>query len=244
MFLPLLSSMVALSSTSCHAFTTSTRTPSSFVNLQQPQRRTQSYMVPFTPTLSSSSSSSSKIQQGQHQHFPEATTRNHLLHQRHLSPRSSSTTRLASVPETISSLVSSLFRCNGQVPLPQAFGWNAFLFLLLRPKLLKMLTPEGFFHALALGTMLWNTLGWRGWTLCVLYLGLGSLVTKVKFQKKQEMGIAEGRGGRRGPENVWYVSSRTTSFSVKSFLFFIHPTHNACNAITFFVLLGALPQQV
>jgi uncharacterized membrane protein len=51
--------------------------------------------------------------------------------------------------------------------------------------------------------MLWNTLGWRGWTLCVLYLFLGSAVTKVKFAEKEKLGIAEGRGGRRGPENVW-----------------------------------------
>jgi uncharacterized membrane protein len=48
-------------------------------------------------------------------------------------------------------------------------------------------------------------LGWKGWTLCVLYLGLGSLVTKIQFQEKQMLGIAEGREGRRGPENVWYV---------------------------------------
>jgi len=85
----------------------------------------------------------------------------------------------------------------------QAFGLNAVLFAVLRTKLLKLLTPEGFFHSLALGTMLWNTLGWRGWTLCVLYLFLGSAVTKVKFDEKEKLGIAEGRGGRRGPENVW-----------------------------------------
>ena len=36
-----------------------------------------------------------------------------------------------------------------------------------------------------------------------MYLGLGSLVTKVKFAEKEKKGIAEGRGGRRGPENVW-----------------------------------------
>jgi uncharacterized protein (TIGR00297 family) len=51
--------------------------------------------------------------------------------------------------------------------------------------------------------MLWMTLGWRGWTVCVLYLFLGQLVTKVGFDKKTALGIAEGRGGRRGPENVW-----------------------------------------
>lgn len=117
----------------------------------------------------------------------------------------STTTSLRALPEMLSTLTSSLFRYSGQVPLVQAFGLNAALFVVLRPKLLKVLTPEGFFHALALGTMLWNTLGWRGWTLCVLYLGLGSLVTKVKFQEKEDLGIAEGRGGRRGPENVWSV---------------------------------------
>jgi hypothetical protein len=92
-----------------------------------------------------------------------------------------------------------------QVPLPESFVLNGILFALLRTKLLKVLTPEGFVHALFLGTMLWTTLGWKGWTLCVLYLVLGSAVTKVKFREKEKLGIAEGRGGRRGPENVWCV---------------------------------------
>ena len=108
-----------------------------------------------------------------------------------------------SLPDAIPALTKSLFRYGGQVPLWQAFALNAFLFGALRIKLLKMLTPTGLFHALALGTGLWATLGWRGWTTCVLYLILGSAVTKVKFQEKEKLGIAEGRGGRRGPENVW-----------------------------------------
>ena len=66
-----------------------------------------------------------------------------------------------------------------------------------------MLTPSGFLHAFALGCGLWTTLGWRGWTVCVMYLFLGQAVTKVKFREKSEAGIAEKRGGRRGPENVW-----------------------------------------
>jgi uncharacterized protein (TIGR00297 family) len=66
-----------------------------------------------------------------------------------------------------------------------------------------MLTPSGYIHALALGTILWSTLGYKGWTVCVLYLLLGQLVTKIGFQTKTKLGIAEGRGGRRGPENVW-----------------------------------------
>ena len=36
-----------------------------------------------------------------------------------------------------------------------------------------------------------------------MYLLAGSFVTKVKKAKKEAMGIAEARGGRRGPENVW-----------------------------------------
>ena len=66
-----------------------------------------------------------------------------------------------------------------------------------------MLTPSGLAHAWALGVMLWGSLGWRGWSTCVVYLIGGSAVTKVKKAKKEALGIAEGRGGTRGPENVW-----------------------------------------
>lgn len=100
-------------------------------------------------------------------------------------------------------LTTSIFQYHGNVPFVQAFGLNLFGFLAVREKLLKSLTLQGYLHAMALGTGLWTTLGWRGWTLCVLYLIFGSLVTKVKFAEKEKRGIAEGRGGRRGPENVW-----------------------------------------
>ncbi|MGK3755801.1 MAG: hypothetical protein ACI8RD_008111 [Bacillariaceae sp.] len=72
---------------------------------------------------------------------------------------------------------SMLFSYQGNVPLSQAFALNAFLFTILRTKLLKMLTREGFLHSLFLGTVLWTTLGWRGWTTCVVYLFLGSVST-------------------------------------------------------------------
>lgn len=103
----------------------------------------------------------------------------------------------------MASLASTMLSTTTTVPLPLSFLLNSALFVLLKSKLSKLLTPEGYYHSLALGTMLWHTLGWQGWTTCVLYLGLGSLVTKVKFQEKEKKGIAEGRGGRRGPENVW-----------------------------------------
>ena len=66
-----------------------------------------------------------------------------------------------------------------------------------------LLTRSGWVHAGILGTILWGTLGWRGWLAVVLYLVLGSLVTRLGLREKQLRGLAEGRGGRRGPENVW-----------------------------------------
>jgi uncharacterized membrane protein len=96
-----------------------------------------------------------------------------------------------------------------------SLGINAALFALLRDRLLTMLTPVGFAHAMALGTGLWSTLGWRGWSTCVAYLFLGQAVTKVRFQDKESRGLAEKRGGRRGPENVWCVPAGSSPRSAR-----------------------------
>lgn len=58
-------------------------------------------------------------------------------------------------------------------------------------------------HAYGLGVLLWATLSWRGYVLCFLFLILGSAVTRVGKDKKEALGIAEKRGGARGPENLW-----------------------------------------
>ncbi|MEX0587793.1 MAG: TIGR00297 family protein [Cyanobium sp.] len=68
---------------------------------------------------------------------------------------------------------------------------------------LPLLTRAGWVHAGILGTLLWGCLGWRGWLAVVLYLVIGSLVTRLGFRTKQARGLAEARGGARGPENVW-----------------------------------------
>ena len=68
---------------------------------------------------------------------------------------------------------------------------------------LPLLTRAGWIHAGVLGTLLLGSLDWPGWWAVVLYLTLGSLVTRLGFRRKQERGLAEARGGRRGPENVW-----------------------------------------
>lgn len=66
-----------------------------------------------------------------------------------------------------------------------------------------ILTRTGWIHAGVLGTILWGCLGWRGWLAVVIYLILGSFVTRIGYAKKQRDGLAEARGGRRGPENLW-----------------------------------------
>ena len=68
---------------------------------------------------------------------------------------------------------------------------------------LPLLTRAGWVHAGILGTLLLGSLDWPGWWAVVLYLALGSLVTRLGYRRKQEQGLAEARGGRRGPENVW-----------------------------------------
>ncbi len=68
---------------------------------------------------------------------------------------------------------------------------------------IPLLTKAGWLHAGILGSILWGSLGWKGWLSVVIYFVLGSLVTKIGFAYKQSKGIAESRGGRRGPENVW-----------------------------------------
>ena len=67
----------------------------------------------------------------------------------------------------------------------------------------SVLTRAGWVHAGILGTVLWGGIGWTGWLSVVAYLVLGSLVTKLGWQNKQQRGLAEARGGQRGPENVW-----------------------------------------
>lgn len=81
-----------------------------------------------------------------------------------------------------------------------------------------MLTGPGIINGVILGTSLWATLGWKGWTVCVAYLFLGVLVTKVKFAEKEKLGIAEKRGGKRGPENLWYVGCFPASTNKTLFL--------------------------
>jgi len=83
---------------------------------------------------------------------------------------------------------------------------------------LPLLTRAGWVHAGVLGTLLLGSLDWPGWWAVVLYLALGSLVTRLGFRRKQDQGLAEARGGRRGPENVWGSASTGTALALLTVL--------------------------
>ncbi len=67
----------------------------------------------------------------------------------------------------------------------------------------KLLTPAGYGHAWALGVIIWGCLGWRGYMVIMAYFIAGTAITRLGKGRKEAAGIAEGRSGVRGPENVW-----------------------------------------
>lgn len=88
---------------------------------------------------------------------------------------------------------------------PYLFGitLNTVLIILafLIPK--KLLTPFGYLNGWFLGVTIWATLQWQGYLIVMFYFVVGSLVTRIGIDQKEEQGIAEKRGGMRGVENVW-----------------------------------------
>ena len=94
------------------------------------------------------------------------------------------------------------------------FGFCVNFVLIATFSRLPLMTKKGWISAGILGTILWGCLSWRGWLAVVLYLILGSLVTKIGYKFKNDIGIAEKRGGRRGPENVWGSAATGMFFAI------------------------------
>eukprot|EP01083_Nonionella_stella_P311579 1111439_1 len=77
------------------------------------------------------------------------------------NPNAGPTSLSLALPTDISTITNTLLTTiPTTVPILPSFLLNASGFVILQSKLKKMLTPEGFYHSLALGTMLWHTLGW------------------------------------------------------------------------------------
>ena len=94
------------------------------------------------------------------------------------------------------------------------FGfWLNFILISLFYRV-PLMTKSGWISAGVLGSILWGCLSWQGWISVVIYLVFGSLVTKIGYKFKIQKGIAEKRGGRRGPENVWGSAATGLFFAV------------------------------
>jgi uncharacterized protein (TIGR00297 family) len=53
-----------------------------------------------------------------------------------------------------------------------------------------------------IGTIIFVSLGWRGWTLLLVTFIAASIASRLGLARKQRLGIDEDRGGRRGPGNA------------------------------------------
>ena len=95
-----------------------------------------------------------------------------------------------------------------------AFGFCLNFLLILMVSRTPIMTKKGWISAGILGTILWGCLFWQGWLSVVIYLMLGSLVTKIGYDFKKNIGIAEERGGRRGPANVWGSAATGLFFAI------------------------------
>ena len=104
-------------------------------------------------------------------------------------------------------------------PLLNGIWLNAFLInfvLIFFVQRLPFLTKKGWIHAGVLGTLLFGSIGLKGWISVFIYLLLGTLVTKIGYKNKASRGIAEARGGKRGPENVWASAATGCSLALLS----------------------------
>ncbi|PSB42155.1 TIGR00297 family protein [Chamaesiphon polymorphus] len=103
----------------------------------------------------------------------------------------------------MSSILSNWLEIGATNPWLVAIALNTILLVaaILIPK--KLLTPAGLINAWGLGVVVWGTLGWRGYGVVMFYFLVGSAVTRIGMAQKEAEGIAEKRGGARGPENVW-----------------------------------------
>jgi uncharacterized protein (TIGR00297 family) len=112
-------------------------------------------------------------------------------------------------------IVDSLIRLN---PWSMAIALNTVLIgiVAILPK--KLLTPAGLVHAGILGVLTWGCLSWQGYVIVAVYFILGSGVTRIGMAEKETAGIAEKRGGARGPENVWGSALTATLCAVGIFI--------------------------
>ena len=69
--------------------------------------------------------------------------------------------------------------------------------------LLGTLTISGVIGGAVIGIVIVLTVGWAGWVLLLATFGMAVVTTRIGLRRKMRLGIAEGRGGRRGAGNAF-----------------------------------------
>jgi uncharacterized protein (TIGR00297 family) len=85
-------------------------------------------------------------------------------------------------------------------------------------------TPSGAITGTFLGMGLYAFSGWRGFAMLLLFFFLGTAATKLGYAKKLALGIAQEKGGRRGPRNAIANVAAGVAFA---FLMVATPHHTA-----------------
>ena len=68
---------------------------------------------------------------------------------------------------------------------------------------LGMVSRGGALGGFVIGTLIYASLGPQGFTILVLFVVGGSLLTRLGYRTKQRAGTAQERGGRRGAKNAF-----------------------------------------
>ena len=94
----------------------------------------------------------------------------------------------------------------------KALTYNGIGAILLGLSNQNFLTKGGLFHSALLGVGLWTFLGLKGYFVCVVYLILGVLVTKVKFAEKEKAFTIDLK-----KQKIYVEKEEITKFEVDTF---------------------------
>jgi uncharacterized protein (TIGR00297 family) len=87
------------------------------------------------------------------------------------------------------------------VPLTHAILLNVMLVAYAAAR--KLLLPSGLLAGLIIGTAIAFFLGWGAWAVLVVFFLGGSTATFFQYQRKRDLGVAQGHGGRRSWRHAW-----------------------------------------
>jgi len=82
----------------------------------------------------------------------------------------------------------------------------------------RALNRLGVYAAYVAGSLIYLALGWQGFFLMLVFLALGSIASKHKYEEKQRLGVAQKHMGVRGVRQVLANSLAPLGFSVLAVL--------------------------